>query len=257
MKTSYFSLTDVGLRRQNNEDSILVDDRLGLFLLADGMGGHNAGETASRLAVTSIQKFFEEYENAPEEVVDQLQPFPHELPLPGKKLIYTIIRANTIVTESADLSPEYHGMGTTIVALHVSHDSIFAAHVGDSRIYLHRKGEFSQVTEDHSVFFEELRKGFLTREQLDQLTFKNRLTRALGHMGKARVDMKVVPPHERDVFLLCSDGLTDMVEDGAIGEILSQHSDDLEECAHVLVESAKAHGGIDNISVILLRVDET
>ncbi len=256
MKTSHFSLTDVGLRRQNNEDSVLVDERLGLFLLADGMGGHNAGETASRLAVTSIQKFFEEYENASEEVIDQLQPFPHELPLPGKKLIYTIIRANTIVTESADLASEYRGMGTTIVALLVSHDSIFAAHVGDSRIYLRRKGEFSQITEDHSVFFEELKKGFLTREQLDQLPFKNRLTRALGHMGKAKVDMKVVPPHKGDVFLLCSDGLTDMVDDDAIGEIISQHQDDLEECAHVLVESAKAHGGADNISVVLLRVDE-
>lgn len=256
MKTSHFVLTDVGLRRQNNEDSVLVDARLGLFLLADGMGGHNAGEMASRLAVTSIQKFFEEYENAPEEIIDQLQPFPHELPLPGKKLIYTIIRANTIVTESAELTPEYHGMGTTIVGVHVSPDSIFIAHVGDSRIYLRRGKEFSQITEDHSVFFEELRKGFLTREQLDQLPFKNRLTRALGHMGKARVDMKVVPPHKGDIFLLCSDGLTDMVDDIAIGEMIGQHHEDLEECAHVLVESAKAHGGVDNISVILLRVDE-
>ncbi len=256
MKTSHFSLTDVGLRRQNNEDSILVDGRLGLFLLADGMGGHNAGETASRLAVTSIQKFFEEYENASEEVIDQLQPFPNELPLPGKKLIYTIIRANTIVTESADLTPEYRGMGTTIVALLVSQNSIFAAHVGDSRIYLRRAEEFNQITEDHSVFFEELKKGFLTREQLDQLPFKNRLTRALGHMGKAKVDMKVIPPHKGDVFLLCSDGLTDMVDDGAIGEIIHQHHKDLEECAHVLVESAKAQGGADNISIVLLRVDE-
>ncbi|MBI5638498.1 MAG: Stp1/IreP family PP2C-type Ser/Thr phosphatase [Nitrospinae bacterium] len=256
MKTSHCSLTDVGLRRQNNEDFLLVDERLGLFLLADGMGGHNAGETASRLALASVQKFFEEYENAPEEVVDQLQPFPKELPLPGKKLIYAIIRANTIVTESAELAPEYHGMGTTIVALHVTADSVLAAHVGDSRIYLRRKGEFNQITEDHSVFFEELKKGFLTREQLEQLPFKNRLTRALGHMEKTKVDMKVVPPHKGDIFLLCSDGLTDMVDDAAIGEIIGQHHEDLEECAHILVESAKAHGGVDNISVVLLRVDE-
>lgn len=256
MKISHFSLSDVGLRRKNNEDSILVDERMGLFLLADGMGGHNAGETASRLAVTSIQKFFEEYEGASEDVVDQLQPFPKELPLPGKKLIYAIIRANTIVTESAEVALEYRGMGTTIVALHVTDKSVLIAHVGDSRIYLSRQKEFSQITEDHSVFFEELKKGFMTREQLEQLPFKNRLTRALGHMDKARVDMKMVPPHKGDVFLLCSDGLTDMVDDGAIGEIIAQHRDDLEECGSVLVESAKAHGGVDNISVILLRVDE-
>lgn len=255
MKTSHFSITDVGLKRKNNEDAVLVDERLGLFILCDGMGGHNAGETASKLATSGIQKFFEEYEHAPEEEINALQEFPRELPLAAKKLVYSIIRANTLVTETAAISAGYQGMGTTVVALLRAGRDFYAAHVGDSRIYLVRGGAITRVTEDHSVFYEELKRGMLSRESLEHLPFKNRLTRALGHMDKAKVDMKVLAPHSGDVFLLCSDGITDMMEDDEILEIVRLRSADLVACGNALVDGAKRHGGVDNISAILVRVD--
>lgn len=244
----------MGLRRTNNEDFVLENGPVGLFLLADGMGGHQAGEKASRLALESINNFFVEYETASAEETNSLQTFPSELPMGGRKLIYSIIRANTIVTESAQLDKELDGMGTTVVALYADREELFAAHVGDSRIYMLRGGKLSQVTEDHSFYFEELKKGFFTKEQLDAMPFKNRLTRALGHMGKAKVDMKVIHPRAGDLFLLCSDGLTDMMGDDDIRVIMAEASS-LETCAHALVEKAKANGGLDNVSVLLVRID--
>ena len=256
MKITHFSISDTGLKRKNNEDYLLVDEKRGLFLLADGMGGHMGGEIASKLALESVHHFFEEHETSSDEEINRLQPYPVELPLAGRKLVYSIIRANTIVTETAQLNSALNGMGTTIVAVMANQGDLFAAHVGDSRIYMLHDGKFTQITDDHSLYYDELKRGILSVDVLETMPFRDRLTRALGHMEKAKVDMKVIHPSIGDVFLLCSDGLTDMVENGEMGAIVARDSGDLDKCGGALLKKALDCGGRDNISIVLLRVDE-
>ncbi|MFQ5431881.1 MAG: PP2C family protein-serine/threonine phosphatase [Nitrospinota bacterium] len=256
MKTDYYTISNVGYKRKNNEDYMLVAAELGLYMLADGMGGHLGGEEASKLALTTIKRFFEENPNITEEEINKLQEFPDSLSLSARKLSYAIIKANADIIKKAETDPDLNGMGTTIVAIHESLGDLYLSHVGDSRIYMLRDGTFRQVTEDHSVFNEEKKRGILSVAQLKEMPFGKRLVRALGHMDKSLVDLQVVHPQRGDVFLLCSDGLTDMVEDEGIEQTLKESSEDMEKAGNELVRKALNGGGADNISIVLLRINE-
>lgn len=256
MKTDNYSVSNVGLRRKNNEDYLMVAKELDLYLLADGMGGHLGGEVASRMTVETIKDFFEQNQSISEEELDKLQEFPDGLSLPARKLTYSIINANGLVINESGKDSELHGMGTTVVAVHGALGNLYLAHVGDSRIYLSRNGAFRQMTEDHSVYNEEIKRGLLTEAQIKEMPFGKRLVRAIGHMDKALVDIKEVSPEKGDILLLCSDGLTDMVEDDEISETLSKHGADLKTTGDTLVQQALDNGGSDNVTIILLRVDE-
>lgn len=256
MKTDYYSITNVGLRRKNNEDYLMVEEGLDLYILADGMGGHQGGEIASRMTVEAIKDFFEQNPTISEEEMNKLQEFPDDLSLPARKLSYSIINANGLIIEESGKDSELTGMGTTVVAVHGALGNLYLAHVGDSRIYLSRNGSFRQMTEDHSVYNEERKRSMLTDEQLKEMPFAKRLVRAIGHMDRALVDIKMVSPEKGDILLLCSDGLTDMVEDDEISETLSKHGADLKTAGDTLVQQALDNGGSDNVTIILLRIDE-
>lgn len=256
MKTDHYSVSNLGLKRKNNEDYLLVAAELGLYLLADGMGGHLGGEEASKLSLTTIKQFFEENPDIDEEEINKLQEFPDGLSLPARKLSYAIIKANADITKKAETDPDLNGMGTTVVAIHEALGDLYLSHVGDSRIYMLRDDAFRQMTEDHSVFNEEMKRGILSVAQLKEMPFGKRLVRALGHMDKSRVDLQVVHPQKNDIFLLCSDGLTDMVKDDSIKQTLKELHDDLEKAGSELVQKALNGGGNDNISIVLLRINE-
>jgi len=255
MKLSHYMLTDVGRKRKNNEDSILVNSDLGLYLLADGMGGHAAGEVASRLAIETIESFFKANTDISELAINRLMNFPPGLSLPAKKLLWSIMESNTVIIKEVEKNQDLRGMGTTIVALHPGEDDILLGHVGDSRIYRVRRNRLRRITEDHSLFERELKKNIHTRSEIDSMPQKDSLTRALGHMPKATVDLNYVTPRAGDIFILCSDGLTDMVNEDVILGIVSENTDDINAAGDLLLHTALQNGGVDNISIILVKVD--
>lgn len=256
MKIGCYARSDVGRKRKNNEDCVLVDEKLGIYLLADGMGGHSGGEVASKLALDEIYAFFDKNRNITEEEINALSEFPENLPLPGCKLLRAIICADEAILKKSSVDEGLVGMGTTVVAIHAFADTFYLSHAGDSRIYLLREGALKQLTRDHSLFNEEVDKGYMTKEQMIKSPLKKRLTKALGHLKGAGPDVKTVPPRKGDIFLLCSDGLTDMVGDDNIFAIMGDSFDSLETAGNNLVETANSAGGVDNISVALLRIEE-
>ena len=245
------NLSDVGLRRPHNEDSTLTDPAQGLVILADGMGGYKAGEVASAIAVTAIHHA----------ISSGLKRMKHGRPdkngnlSPESAVVkQAIVDANTGIFSTAQKEPQCQGMGTTVVVALFHHDRITIAHVGDSRLYRMRGTSFGQVTRDHSLIQELIDRGLYTPEEAAKKTPKNLVTRALGI--EARVDVDVLEDQvlPGDVYLLCSDGLNDMVADEEIRLTLSKYSANLLQAAEELVRLANSKGGRDNTSVILIRV---
>ncbi len=243
-KLEIFGLTDEGLVRDHNEDYISWNADSGLVILADGMGGHNAGEVASELAVTSIVDALEEVLSPDikgacdmdfEEVV-------HE----------AVVFANDEINLHAKTHPECTGMGTTIVMSLFHDDSVILASVGDSRIYRFRKGELKQVTTDHSLVQEMIDNGYMSEEEAENSTNRNLITRALGIAEEVNVDVTKSEIEKDDIYLLCSDGLSDMIPDDLIFSTLVKARRDLKRASEELVKQAKEHGGHDNVSVILV-----
>jgi protein phosphatase len=245
------SCTDPGMVRAHNEDSIASDGEKGLVVLADGMGGYNAGEVASGMAttviITELQQLLEK--RTPYETdAASGQLIAHQL------LHEQIAKANTSIYQAAQSQPQYAGMGTTLVVALFYDNRMTVAHIGDSRLYRMRGDELRQITKDHSLLQEQIDSGVLTPQQARQSQNKNLVTRALG------IDPSVEPEihdHEiqaGDIYLLCSDGLCDMVSDEDIGLALHTLSSNLKLCAQHLVQTANDNGGRDNISVILVRV---
>jgi protein phosphatase len=245
------SCTDPGMVRAHNEDSIASDGEKGLVVLADGMGGYNAGEVASGMAttviITELQQLLDK--KTPYETdVSSGQLIAHQL------LQDQIAKANTSIYQAAQSQPQYAGMGTTLVVALFYDNRMTVAHIGDSRLYRMRGDELRQITKDHSLLQEQIDSGVLTPQQARQSQNKNLVTRALG------IDPTVEPEihdHETqpgDMYLLCSDGLCDMVSDEDIGLALQTLSSNLKLCAQHLVQTANDNGGRDNISVILVRV---
>lgn len=228
-------ITDEGLVRDHNEDYLSWLPESGLVTLADGMGGHNAGEVASKLAVTSIMDSLTNLTSPDLEVVSQAVTF-----------------ANNEINEYAKTHPECSGMGTTVVTALFHDDSVILASVGDSRIYRFRKGELKQMSTDHSLVQEMIDSGYMTEKEALESNNRNLITRALGVADEVKVDVAEYKVEKDDIYLLCSDGLNDMVKDKDIFSTLVKTRDDLERGAKVLIELAKENGGKDNVSVILV-----
>jgi PPM family protein phosphatase len=248
-------LTDVGRQRRHNEDTVLLKPECGLFAVADGMGGHNAGDVASKLAATSLGNFFEATQPS-------ASPAPLELPeeyggldAAARRLAAGVRKANHDVFTISSTYQQHHGMGSTMVAVHFSEAGVHVGHVGDSRCYRIRGGAIKQLTRDHSLINDALEmKPDLLPEELARLP-KNIITRALGMKGEVKVDIKTEPTELGDVYLLCSDGLTGMVPDKQILEVVGL-TDDPQEACELLVAEANDAGGTDNISALIIRIVE-
>ena len=224
--------TDVGLVRKGNEDAAWMDEKRGIFAVADGMGGHLAGDVASRLAIETVKKMAEKKD--PPEVLN----------------LETMVReANLIIAGHAQTHPECAGMGTTLSVLIENGRYVFIAHVGDSRIYRFRNGQLEQITRDHSLVAELVRGGIITEEEARVHPRRNIITRALGTDGYNEPDILIINRNEADFWLLCTDGLHGMVPDRTIEEILA--SETPEKSADKLMKAALDAGGTDNITFII------
>jgi protein phosphatase len=245
-------LTHPGMVRAHNEDSIFVDGVAGLAVLADGMGGYSAGEVASGIAVNVIRNGLLPELNSGRELskVDVQSGLTHAAQL----LQQQIAAANKGIYEAAQARPECAGMGTTLVAAVFCGNRVSIGHIGDSRCYRMRADRFEQLTHDHSLLQEQIDSGVLTPEQAKYSLNKNLVTRALGIEAIVPADIVEYRIEANDIYLLCSDGLTDMVEPEGIHGIIDERRLDLAQAAAELVELANQNGGRDNISVVLVRV---
>ena len=251
MGLTAFGLTDVGRKRKHNEDAYLLDVERGLFVVADGMGGHAAGEVASRLTVESIQEFI----SGTEDDHDNTWPFGYNnrYSVDGNRLSTAVERANEKVMRAVVNRPELKGMGTTVVAALFDEKRATLVHVGDSRAYLMREAELRRLTDDHSWVQEQVNAGILSEDEAKSHPLKNVVTRALGGGTHVAVDLIEIPVGAGDRFLLCSDGLTGMVSDEEITNALSSPRT-LEQIVRGLVDLANERGGVDNITAIMVEV---
>ena len=245
------SATHTGMVRAHNEDSIGSDPSIGLAVLADGMGGYNAGEVASGIAVALISK-------ETRETLVHVRPYELDRgtgkPMAVRILGGIIARANSSIFQAANSQPQYAGMGTTLVVALLADNHINVAHVGDSRLYRLRGDELAQLTRDHSLLQEQIDSGMITKEMARRSQNKNLVTRAVGIEPEVEADINTFEAREGDTYLLCSDGLCDMVDDEDILLTLTSLSANLPLAANQLVQMANDNGGRDNISVILIRV---
>ncbi len=248
------SLSHPGMVRPHNEDSIYVDTKAGIVVLADGMGGYSAGEVASGIAVNVVSKGMLDPLRSGRELskVDINTGLTHIALL----LQEQIAAANKGIYEAAQQRPECAGMGTTIVAAVFHGSRVSIGHVGDSRCYRLRQGKFEQLTHDHSLLQEQLDAGQITAEQARFSMNKNLVTRALGIEAIVGADIGEFRVETGDIYLLCSDGLTDMVEPDTVHRVVERHLETLPEAAAELVDMANKNGGRDNISVIIVQVPE-
>jgi serine/threonine protein phosphatase PrpC len=244
--------TDVGQRRDHNEDSFLVDAATGLFIVADGMGGHAGGGTASRLAVETIQRSVKEARER-EPGLFGMPTGVEESPLPDV-LREAVEAACTKIFETAQGSPELAGMGTTVTAALVDGRTAFIAHVGDSRCYLIREQRIYQVSEDHSLVNEQLKAGAISPDEARHSRFKNIITRSVGFEQQVQVDLMGVELEQGDIILICCDGLSNLVEDAEILHVVDEAP--FEDAPTKLIGLANDRGGDDNITVVLIRVHE-
>ncbi len=250
-KIQFAEITDTGRVRDHNEDAIGSDPDLGLMVLADGMGGYNAGEVASGIAVQIVSELATE--GATRENRDDIDPH-SGLMRQSIVLRDAVYRANKIIFQTAQSQTHCEGMGTTIVAAMFYDNKVSIAHVGDSRAYRLRGGKFEQLTLDHSLLQELVDRGFYSEEEAQRSTNRNYVTRALGVEPTVEVEVHEYEVQPDDVYLLCSDGLPDMVEDEDIHLTISTFNASLDNVGKQLIELANDHGGRDNVSVQLAQV---
>ncbi|OGW36198.1 MAG: hypothetical protein A2010_13820 [Nitrospirae bacterium GWD2_57_9] len=239
MKTLSAANTDTGRKRTNNEDAFLIDQELRLYAVADGIGGHSGGEVASRIAVETLRERVREDRRERD---------------PGDVLNDAFILGNTRVIEAGATDRGLAGMGTTLTAVLLKGTSAHLAHAGDSRAYLLREGMLEQVTEDHGVVAEQVRAGIVTPDQARRSPYRHIITRALGIERELLVDRRTIELRENDVLLLCTDGLTEMIEDREIERILLSSA--LPDAVQGLIAAANRNGGVDNITVVVVKVEE-
>lgn len=252
-KIDFSELTDTGRVREHNEDAIGTDADIGLMVLADGMGGYNAGEVASGIAVQIVTDLAMAGASREERShIDSHSGMMRQ----SIVLRDAIYRANKIIYQTAQSRTNCEGMGTTIVACMFYNDKVSIAHVGDSRAYRLRSGQLDQVTLDHSLLQELVDRGFYSAEEAQRSTNRNYVTRALGVEPTVEVEVHEYEVLPDDIYLLCSDGLPDMVEDEDIHLTISTFNDSLDVVGQQLVDLANDHGGRDNVSVMLAQVKE-
>ena len=243
--------SDMGRVRTNNEDSVLANPQLGLAVLADGMGGYNAGEVASAMATALLGSELEHafIDRPPQAVTASGQAWVREA------LVDVIARANSAIYHSAQSQPKYAGMGTTLVAVQFFDNRLAVAHVGDSRLYRLRGDTLTQLTRDHSLLQEQIDSGMITPEQARYSQNKNLVTRALGVEATVNTELNEYEALPGDIYLLCSDGLNDMVDDDEITLALTSFRANISLCAQQLVDMANDNGGRDNVSGILAKLN--
>ncbi len=250
-KIQFAEITDTGKVREHNEDAIGSDSDIGLMVLADGMGGYNAGEVASGIAVQTITQLATE--GADRESRNDVDP---STGLMRQSIVLrdAVSRANKIIFQTAQSQTHCEGMGTTLVCALFYDNKVSLAHVGDSRAYRLRSNKFEQLTLDHSLLQELVDRGFYSEEEAQRSTNRNYVTRALGVEPTVEVEVREFDVLPDDVFLLCSDGLPDMVEDEDIHLTISTFNASLDVVGQQLVNLANEHGGRDNVSVMLAQV---
>jgi len=237
--------TDIGMKRSKNQDSIFSNPELGLYIVADGMGGHQGGETASQMAVEVIPKSFESQKNSKK---------------PQALLQEAIQLANHSIFQAGQEKVELQGMGTTVTSIYFHGKEVTIGHVGDSRCYLLDEGCIWQLTKDHSVVQEKVRAGVITRQEAKTDSMKNVITRSVGFESNVNVDLYHAEAKPNNVFLLCSDGLYNLIEDYEILKIYQKNStqqsilDSLSKTAEELIQVANSRGGDDNISILIVQV---
>lgn len=239
----------MGRQRQHNEDSFLVENTARLFLVADGMGGHAAGEIASRIAVDSISEFIL---HTKEDDGTWPHAYDEHFKRSTNRLMAAVRMANTRVLEAMRKDARLRGMGTTVVAAIADGDVMSFAHVGDSRAYLIRDNALTRITNDHSWVFEQVQAGMLTEAEAEKHPLRNVITRALGGALQVNPDASEIQAKPDDMFLLCSDGLTGMVPEDEILRIVAENADPVVACQK-LIDEANERGGLDNITAILVK----
>ena len=244
--------SDVGRVRQSNEDSLGIYPNLLFYVVADGMGGHAAGEVASRMAIETMQSFI--LSTAQSEEVTWPIDIDPKLPSAVRRLIAAGKLANDRITHSSRENPKLNGMGTTMVAILVEQDTAYVAHVGDSRAYLVRNQKIEQLTQDHSLVNDYLHQGLLKKEDADRHPLKHVITRALGSNPNVEVDVRTVSIKPRDIFILCSDGLSNLVTEEEIQAQTLQSQENPQLACQKLVDLANNKGGEDNITVACIRI---
>ncbi len=252
-KIEFAELTHTGRVREHNEDAIGTNADIGLMVLADGMGGYNAGEVASGIAVQIVTELAAE--GAAREELNDIDPH-SSLMRQSIILRDAVYRANKIIFQTAQSQTHCEGMGTTIVACMFYDDKVSIAHVGDSRAYRLRGGQLEQMSLDHSLLQELVDRGFYSHEEAQRSTNRNYVTRALGVEPTVEVEVHEYDVLPDDIYLLCSDGLSDMVEDDDIHLTISTFNASLDVVGQQLVDLANDHGGRDNVSVMLAQVKE-
>ena len=243
--------TNVGRKRNHNEDNFALMPEFGLYVVADGMGGHASGEVASKMAVDSLREFLAETAEDPEKTwpykMDRSKGYEENRLITGVKL------SNLRIYETAQRDGSKRGMGTTYVSLYAAENGVYIAHVGDSRCYRWRAGKLEQMTEDHSLLNDYIKMKRLTEEEIANFPHKNVIVRALGMKDTVKVDTRYEVPEPGDTFLLCSDGLSGPVHDPEMQDVMSMCPEDLTKTASTLIEHANANGGPDNVTVVLVR----
>ena len=247
MNYHFCAKTDPGRARDNNEDSVVFDEGTDIAVLADGMGGYNAGEIASGMATAFIKSELSRWLTEAGGGAKSREV--------RRAMEICVDNANLSIFNSANSNAHYAGMGTTLVVGVFRDDVLLIGHIGDSRCYRLRAGTLDQITKDHSLLQEQIDAGLITQEQAATSSIKNLVTRALGVEEAVLLEINEYPVEVGDIYLMCSDGLSDMVDDPAIAKIVSADLA-LDQKAAQLVDAANAHGGRDNISVLLVEVSE-
>lgn len=246
-------LTDVGLKRDGNEDSFSIDESLNLYVVADGMGGHLAGEVASRTAVDLINKTYRKWKTSETPEDDIFGPTDVSLSRNGNYILGGIQLANKVIHEMATHHEEYKGMGTTIAILAIVPGLIISANAGDSPIYMIRNGNIEKISKDHNFVAEQVEMGLMTVEEAAQSPMKHVLTKNLGSYEELEPDIFEIEPAKNDRFVLCSDGLTDLVTDDEILQMVEDEQDPENLCRN-FIDIALKRGGHDNTTVVTVSL---
>jgi len=245
--------TDLGCVRKNNEDNLGWDQRVSLYVVCDGMGGAQAGEVASKMGVDLLLGYFREGKETGR--YPEFGDIPSDMSAAGSQLLSAIRRANVAIFEAGQAKQSQQGMGSTIVAALLQQNFLTIAHAGDSRMYRLRNGVLEQLTQDHSLVMEQVRRGLITIEEAEKSEMQNIIIRALGSEEAVDPDIQELIALRDDIYLLATDGLTKLVKDDLIKEIL-ENSPSLDAACEDLIKAARERGGDDNITCLLLRVVE-
>lgn len=254
MAIKTFGISDIGKKRGRNEDSYLVNEDMGLFVVADGMGGHSGGEFASRFAVSTVEEVIQSMNMDPEATV--ISGVNEDGSKFGDRLRYAIEVASQKIYDQALFEPELKGMGTTVAALLVDGAKACVANVGDSRVYLIRDNEIKQITDDHSLVSEQMRAGILSAQDAKNHKLKNIITRSVGYQEEVNADLFYLDLKAGDLLVMCTDGLTNLVEDSFILDVVKSNPTNLELSCQQLVLRANERGGDDNITVVICHYSD-